>query len=238
MQHHLEWGITHERVEREAEGNIEDDEGRYWFGPCHVDIKAFGDHVDPCGGLQRNSTFSEGAIPFAPRLLLPETDAENILCVGFGGDEELGGERPRTEEEGGQPSHVDQRDTSDEVDAAEEGLAALSREESGHEAGDHNRGAGRSEAEVSREEVAADQRKSGAATGEHGAAATGHQSSQRWRRRRSSEGGGERSTTTTTTNNNNGEAERPRDDAIQEFAVMAKARKPNNNARRDVADQR
>ncbi|KAK9092910.1 hypothetical protein Syun_027821 [Stephania yunnanensis] len=88
----------------------------------------------------------------------------HLLIVG--GDGELGGERPRTEEEGGQPSHGDQKDTTEEVEAAEEDLAALSREESGQEARDHGRGAGRSEAEVSREEVAADQRRSGAAEGE------------------------------------------------------------------------
>ncbi|KAK9169109.1 hypothetical protein Syun_001249 [Stephania yunnanensis] len=123
--------------------------------------------------------FSEGAIS-APRHRLPETDAEN-LCVGFGrdagvgdvgvtglgcrGDGELGGERARTEErKGGQPSHVDQRDTAEEVEAVEEGLVALSREESGHEAGERG--------------------------GERGAAAAGHQSSLRRRKRRSSEGGG------------------------------------------------
>ncbi|KAK9088701.1 hypothetical protein Scep_027783 [Stephania cephalantha] len=78
----------------------------------------------------------------APCRLLRETDAENILCVGFGRDaggtgSSLEGDHARTEErEGGQPSHVDQRDTTEEVEAAEEGLAALSREESGDEAGE------------------------------------------------------------------------------------------------------
>ncbi|KAK9151170.1 hypothetical protein Syun_009479 [Stephania yunnanensis] len=55
----------------------------------------------------------------------------------FGGDRELGGERARTEErEGRQPNHVDQRDTAEEVEAAKEGIVALSREEGEHKAGE------------------------------------------------------------------------------------------------------
>ncbi|KAK9086879.1 hypothetical protein Syun_029273 [Stephania yunnanensis] len=78
------------------------------------------------------------------------------------------------EEEGGQTSHIDQRDTTEEVEAAAEGLAALNMEESGHEAGDRGMGAGRSAAEVSREEVAADQRSCGKGAREQRRRGTSH----------------------------------------------------------------
>ncbi|KAK9112068.1 hypothetical protein Scep_019587 [Stephania cephalantha] len=61
-------------------------------------------HVDPRGQVWGRGLGDALIAPFEkalsahPHHLLPETDAENILCVGFGVGEELGGERPEREE--------------------------------------------------------------------------------------------------------------------------------------------
>ncbi|KAK9121610.1 hypothetical protein Syun_019227 [Stephania yunnanensis] len=71
----------------------------------------------------------------------------SALGHSCGGDGELGGEIARTEErEGGQPSDVHQRDTVEEVEAAEEGRRELSRAESGHESKGSREVRGRGEA--------------------------------------------------------------------------------------------
>ncbi|KAK9107673.1 hypothetical protein Syun_023684 [Stephania yunnanensis] len=141
-------------------------------------------HVDPRGGLQSDSAFSEGAIGYwsvhvDPRGLQQPTHWGALIAPS---------------QKALSAHHVIVFPKPTQRISASVSVGMQGKGRSGRDAGGgertRSRGAGRSATEVRREEVAADQRRSGAAAGERGAAAAGHQSSQRRRRRRSREGGG------------------------------------------------